>query len=97
MADLRVEMSSEKERIKKDRTKSGSEEGAGVSYGAVLTLLAGTVVLAAAVYYPNSLIVGELRTLVEKIENQTKPTGMPDFFFLGVNRFYTIIATIALK
>lgn len=97
MADLRVEMSSEKERIKKDRAKSGSEEGTGVSYGAVLTLLAGTVVLAAAVYYPNSLIVGELRTLVEKIENQTKPTGMPDFFFLAVNRFYTIIATIALK
>lgn len=81
MADLRVEMSSEKERIKKDRAKSASEEGVGVSYGAVLTLLAGTAVLAAAVYHPNSLIVRELRTLVEKIENQTKPTGMPDFFF----------------
>ncbi|XP_011426573.3 ficolin-2 [Magallana gigas] len=77
MADLRVEMSSEKERIKKDRAKSASEEGVGVSYGAVLTLLAGTAVLAAAVYYPNSLIVGELRTLVEKIENQTKPTEHP--------------------
>ncbi|XP_048777751.2 ficolin-2-like [Ostrea edulis] len=73
MADLRVEMSSEKD--SKGKKKPVNDETRGGSSAAVVTLLAGVVILAAALYYPNSLIVGELRTLIEKIENQTNPTG----------------------
>nr|XP_022325839.1 ficolin-2-like isoform X2 [Crassostrea virginica] len=79
MADLRVEMSSDKDKIKKERTGTVGEESPGVSYGAVLVLLAGSAVLAAAVYYPNSLIVADLGKLIEKIENQTNPTGYQTF------------------
>lgn len=82
MADLRVEMSSDKDKIKKERTGTVGEESPGVSYGAVLVLLAGSAVLAAAVYYPNSLIVADLGKLIEKIENQTNPTGTPDFYLV---------------
>ena len=82
MADLRVEMSSDKDKIKKERTRTVGEESPGVSYGAVLVLLAGSAVLAAAVYYPNSLIVADLGKLIEKIENQTNPTGTPDFYLV---------------
>lgn len=92
MADLRVEMSSEKD--SKGKKKPVNDETRGGSSAAVVTLLAGVVILAAALYYPNSLIVGELRTLIEKIENQTNPTGMAfsGFFLSGIDRSYTYLS-----
>ncbi|XP_061188330.1 ficolin-1-like [Saccostrea echinata] len=70
MADLRVEMSSEKDA--KGKKKLVSEEPRGSGNASMLTFLALTFVLAAAVYYPNSLIVAELRTL---IQHQTNYSG----------------------
>ncbi|XP_062597799.1 ficolin-2-like [Saccostrea cucullata] len=70
MADLRVEMSSEKDG--KGKKKLVTEEPRGPGNASLLALLALTSVLAAAVYYPNSLIVAELRTL---IQHQTNYSG----------------------